>query len=264
MNGLNIVDPMVYHTLITESVQHWDEPLTHFLSVTAELIKKLLTEQVDQAFGNYRLTPLFDKVKLISEEYQNNLIEEQREDLMKLYYLESHQAWFSNEKDHANECQKSLAQFLEMRRNARAEQFIDDQIRKGELRLKNDQQQIESQKVAALKKVSDEQLGDDPYLKQIEVMAHVRAYYAIAHKRFIDNICMSIMGTLFVRLGEGVREAFTEGLGLLGEEASANSKALLTENSEREKLRAKLSRQKGILESAQEKLGSLRDANRKS
>jgi hypothetical protein len=54
----------------------------------------------------------------------------------------------------------------------------------------------------------------DPYRKEIEVLAQIRAYNEVAQKRFVDNVYMSIQGELVHGFGENILEALQNGLGL--------------------------------------------------
>lgn len=56
----------------------------------------------------------------------------------------------------------------------------------------------------------------DPYRKEIEVLAQVRAYSEVAQKRFVDNVYMSIQGELVNGFRQGLHEALQNGLGLNG------------------------------------------------
>ena len=56
----------------------------------------------------------------------------------------------------------------------------------------------------------------DPYRKEIEVLAQVRAYNEVAQKRFVDNVYMSIQGELVNGFRKNILDALQNGLGLNG------------------------------------------------
>jgi len=104
-----------------------------------------------------------------------------------------------------------------------------------------------------------QELGPDPYQREVEVMAKIRAYYCIASTRFIDNICASVQGELFEDFKMGLREQLIDSLGVSAADPKAheNCVALLAEDAARERKRMMCQKEKVALEKAQECLDKL-------
>ncbi|KAI0072419.1 hypothetical protein K474DRAFT_398426 [Panus rudis PR-1116 ss-1] len=86
----------------------------------------------------------------------------------------------------------------------------------------------------------------DPYEREMDVMAEVRAYFQVAYKRIIDNVPMTIDHSFLFEFSSTLQSYLIEKLGLGSENATSRCSAYLAEDptivAEREELLAKKKR----------------------
>lgn len=102
-------------------------------------------------------------------------------------------------------------------------------------------------------------LEEDPYEKQLDVLARITSYYEVAMRRFHDTVCMRIEGKLFKRLRTKLRDDMDETLGIHNEDGSGAHKAmaLLAEPGNHFKRRKELLNMKSALLEGQRHLNDL-------
>ena len=85
------------------------------------------------------------------------------------------------------------------RQTARYDQNLAEKVKKrNEVRLRVMRAELEARGTKINKKqLTTDALGPDEFKVEIEMAAHVRAYYHIAASRFVDNICQGVVSHLF-------------------------------------------------------------------
>ena len=63
-------------------------------------------------------------------------------------------------------------------------------------------------------KVKDEQLGPDPFDRELDVAAYIRGYYTTARFRFTDSVCANMHTRHFQKISRGVNYLLEEKFGL--------------------------------------------------
>jgi hypothetical protein len=245
------VDPRVVNRMIAKAIEIWIEPCEEFLTATASLLKEQLAERIDQVFVSYKQTGIYERVQEILEVFRHDLVDEQRQILIDIHQLERTQIWMSDATDLKKDRDQAMHVLMRERRQIRLctlvserypQLFEDPSEKIKEIHKKMEELHPEIAKTA------------DKYSKELSVAADVQGYIATAHKRFIDSVAMSILGKLFVRLGEGALKVLHDELGVHGLDAEEKCRALLTEDSSRERRRMALKLQKEKLTQAQEQL----------
>ena len=95
-------------------------------------------------------------------------------------------------------------------------------------------------------------LNDDEYQAELDVIAHVSAYFDISSKRVIDDI-PQIFEAVFARnFGERLAKELTTNLNLIGERGLDNCAKFVRDEPDVEGKRIYLTRLRGILEKARE------------
>lgn len=144
------------------SVRHWLEPLKIFLSVSHKLTRDTLLEQVDKVFSQYRQTDLYRQLVRIIEKYLAEVREDHIAQAFELYQLEYSKP-FTMATAYMRKAKEDASAILKARRReVRARRFLESQGR-----LPSEQHKLE----AEVRKVSDRDMGPDPFEREIEMMA---------------------------------------------------------------------------------------------
>ena len=245
------VDPRVLNRMIAKAIGIWNEPCEEFLTATANLLKEQLAERIDQVFASYKQTGIYTRVQEILEAFREGLVNEQREILLGLHRLEKTQIWMSDAADQKRDRDQAMHVLMRERRQIRLctlaserypHLFEDPSEKVREIQKKMEELQPELAKTA------------DKFNKELSVAAEVQGYITTAHKRFIDNVAMSVLGNLFVKMGDGILKVLHDKLGVHGPDAEEKCRALLAEDSSRERRRMALKVQKEKLSQAQGQL----------
>jgi hypothetical protein len=156
------IHPKAIEQMNQISVRHWDEPLQKFLTVTHTLTRRMLLEQVDEVFSQYRQTHLYRELIKIIDKYMAEVNADHRSQAFELYQLEYSKP-FTMSTLHLRQAKEVVYQFLKGRRQeARACRFLDDQGR-----LPPEPQKREAER----RRVTERELGPDPFEREVEMMA---------------------------------------------------------------------------------------------
>ncbi|KAF2870258.1 P-loop containing nucleoside triphosphate hydrolase protein [Massariosphaeria phaeospora] len=90
-------------------------------------------------------------------------------------------------------------------------------------------------------------LATDPYEKEVQVIAQVRAYYELAVLRFHESICMRVESQLFKQLSDNLAEQLRDELRINDHNVHSRCVELLAEDAGREAKRQQLERDKANL-----------------
>ncbi|KAK2745094.1 hypothetical protein FQN57_004001 [Myotisia sp. PD_48] len=235
-------NPQAVETMNSIAVSHWRQPMERFLSFTYELIKCVLLEEVDKIFHQYQRTALYDEIRAIISGFLESIRLEHFDQAADQCDIEQSKP-LTRAKNSINEFQEAaLRDISKKRREVRARRYVEYmEANSSSARTKYD-----------VNKVTDEEMGPDEFLKEIEMMAKTRAYYKIAAQRFVDTTCQLIYTKLFFRCQNELRFEIEQKLGILGENASERCMELMAEDQERQIRRTYLLKEKVKLDKARE------------
>ena len=164
-NGLsNLIHPRAVEKMIILSMEHWEGPLHRFLASTRELCEGMVFEQVQMVYGKYLETEYFETIRKICEGFFEKAFAEHREILQRLLRWEQARPKTCNDEAIDLAQAKALSLLQSRRRDIRAARFLDElEARTG--KISNGQARVEK-----LARITDDQLGPDPYKKEIEAM----------------------------------------------------------------------------------------------
>ncbi|KAL8846150.1 MAG: hypothetical protein Q9221_008744 [Calogaya cf. arnoldii] len=94
-----------------------------------------------------------------------------------------------------------------------------------------------------MSKVTNAQLGPNPFSKELKAMADVRGYYVCASSRFVDVIYQGIQTELFTACRNEFGEALKQGIGLEEKDAERRCSILLGVDPGKQKIREELLKQ---------------------
>lgn len=158
------VHPKATERMIEMSLESWEKPLNGFLRKTTVLCQRMADRQINETFGDWQRTPLFNQINEISESFMKTLFIDLGQTAKRLYSLEiSRPVAFNSES--LNICvKKSLNELQDSRREWLAWKLVEKEEARNP-RLKSSPHKEE--KVA---KMSEAQIGPDPCSKEIELM----------------------------------------------------------------------------------------------
>ena len=190
------------------SLEHWEVPLSILIDVTKEMIKKALFDRLEDVFEVYRQTELYVELSMAINNLSDR-VQERLEVYTTTFYENEHKKQGTLDVER-NELAESEA-MLELRKRRRLHRAILhlDSAEKGGKVTKGQERMLK------ISKITDEQLGPDPYAREVGVMAKVQAYYKVAMNRFVDNVFLTVQRQWFAKIKESLLPELENRLGLL-------------------------------------------------
>lgn len=226
------VDPTAITNLIRQSINLWNPVVHDFLNSCGGLMNRQVHYCFTSVFKEYQKSPIFQGVYEILNTLVQENFDSQKTLIERLWRLEREQISTLNE-----DYQSFMANHHE-KLSDRRKRNLDDQRKlaaanaAAEAALNEDNNATgnangggggggtpsprkKRNPTAALPAAMLDN-SPDPYRKEIEVLAQVRAYNEVAQKRFVDNVYMSIQGELVNGFRKNILDALQNGLGLNG------------------------------------------------
>jgi hypothetical protein len=188
------------------SVATWDLPLETFLTVTFQMMEDEILSLLQEALREYCHTDLYRQSKQIVRTFLAAKEAEQRLVSMEFFRMEKESLFTINEEAFSRYKIEALEALKTARRMHRVNILYQRKIRAG-IKLKVSEEEFKC-------KITDEQLGIDPYARELDVAAYVRGYYTTARLRFIDVVCANINSKYFGTIKEECQNLLEHHLGL--------------------------------------------------
>ncbi|KAI5852607.1 P-loop containing nucleoside triphosphate hydrolase protein [Morchella snyderi] len=258
------VDPKAIENLIKETIYLWRPILEKFISDSAQLLNRRVHNCFVENFETYKKSPIFFEVYTILQNQLKESYERLNEAGSRLWNLEVNQICTLNDEDY----KKHIANHSRILKERRKRNLLEqNEHREQQLQAENTGGTSRKRKLGGggmnggggMSMGSDDNPMDDPYSKEIDVLAEVRAYSEVAQKRFIDNVYMTVrfeMATVFLK---AVPVALDRDLGLQMPDSSQICAALLVEDPQKEKERGILLQRSEQLSRAMEELCRITD-----
>lgn len=165
------IDTRTVDRVINLSLQKWVKPLDQFLRRVEQLCCDMFMKHVNQIFGHWRGTGLYTEVAEICNSFLKDAMDSQRHAARRALQLELQRPMSFNAEGLKIAEEKALRQIEVDRHNYRAALYLNQQ---GQKNSKGSGGLSREDKVA---RVSDTQLGSDPYSQEVHLMgvSHFRA-----------------------------------------------------------------------------------------
>ena len=157
------VDPRATDQMILLSLQHWEKLLNWFMNKTDTVCRDLIHSQLSKTFGCWQQTSIFTRLLDICNSFFSEHMTQQRHFGERALYLETYKPVALNSMAMQTATHKARLYIQSRRRVWRAEDLLDSQEDK---RAKKTQMTREER----IEKITDDQLGPDPYQKEVEQM----------------------------------------------------------------------------------------------
>ena len=158
------IDPRATARMIRASQDSWDQPLKLLLDETEELCQNMIIEKIGQVFGDWQQTGLYAQILDICNKFLEKHMNQQRQAADRARVLELHKPLAFNSAALKVLCDSARAEIKASRRELRATELVEKSEAKN---LKATNVTNFNEKLA---KVTDAQLGPDPYNKEVELI----------------------------------------------------------------------------------------------
>ncbi|OJD16273.1 hypothetical protein AJ78_03564 [Emergomyces pasteurianus Ep9510] len=239
-------NPHVVETMNKLSIMHWDQPMVAFLSATYELMENFLMDKLDDVFASYKRTALYGKLREIIPNFLQALREPHIRLADEFYQVERMKPFTMAAATFQGAQRDAYDTLKPKRQESRVTRFLEVEYKESGKRLDPSG-------------ISDIQMGEDEYAKEVENMAVSRAYYHVASSRFVDTLCQSVYAKLFFKCDKELRSTIIKELGILDDNASERCAELMVEDPERQMRRRDLKREQEKLKKAMDSLRAVED-----
>lgn len=212
-------DPKAVDRMILASIANWHIPTTQLLEKVERELRSGLELALNETAFKWSTTELYREMQQQFAAFVLIHIGEQRtQQIPRLLRLETRKPLTENAEAMEIHQARELDAFNIARFRARADVYFNEQ---DALTGKKSSEEERSRKIQIDKELSMK-LGPDPYQREVEVMAKIRAYYAVASSRFVDNVYQSVEADLFDRFHGGLRGELEEALGIHGPDCQSS------------------------------------------
>jgi len=207
------IDPKVVDQMILATLIHWNIPATQLLEKLEMELRSGLELTLNDVASKWTTTGLYCEMQRYFASFVLTHIEVQRtRQIPRLLHLETRKPHTENGEALALHKSRELDVFTTARFKARADAFFNEQ---DAVTGKTTNEEDRSKKIQGDKELN-KKLSEESYKREVEVMASIRAYYAVAAPRFVDHVCRSVEADLFDHFHEDLREKLEEALGIHG------------------------------------------------
>ncbi|EEQ92645.2 dynamin GTPase [Blastomyces dermatitidis ER-3] len=242
-----LANPYAVEEMNKLSVMHWEQPMKEFLTATYELMEAFLMGKLDVVFSSYQRTALYGKLRKIIPNFLESLKNPHLRAANEFYQVEQMKP-FTMATAAFQSAQREALDILKTKRQAsRVMRFLES----GDT--------LDGGRRVGPSGISDAQMGEDEYAKEIEIMAVSRAYYEIASSRFVDTLCQSVHTKLFFKCDRELHSVIIKELGILDNNASERCMELMVEDPERQKRRRDLKKEEEKLRKAMGSLSTIEE-----
>ncbi|PGH17381.1 hypothetical protein AJ80_04837 [Polytolypa hystricis UAMH7299] len=235
-----LADPQTIERMNRISVDHWKGPLDEFLRATYERMGEFLVEQLEVVFLPYQRTELYKRLDSIIHEFLGSIRKGHEQAAEEAYKVECANPFTIAVSTYRRAQKEALDMFRTGRHIKRVRAFLESY------------ESVNGQRKLDPSKITEADIGEDEFSKEIEIMAAVRAYYEVASDRFVDTACQVSYARLFSKCRDDLRRFIEEKLGIWDGNFSEKCIDLMAEDLPRQHRRRVLKKEQEKLRKAQE------------
>ncbi|KAI9762445.1 MAG: hypothetical protein M4579_000421 [Chaenotheca gracillima] len=251
INGIpNQVDPRTITYLCSTSVKHWRQPMIEFIKTSCSMMNDMITHHLGDAFGTWKETQLFVSAQEAIATLIDEFLHGQINAAERGFRLEEAQPMTLN----SESLEVSKQEAFKLIQEKRLDHIAEIQVSTIEARLGRQFEDHERKIRKAKITWGSENVGPDLWLREVDVIATVRAYYVTAANRFVDHLCQSVQVELFRGSRNELCSKLEIAFGLNESDPQQRCAFLTAENPERELMRKRLQRDEAHLTEARDEL----------
>jgi hypothetical protein len=229
----SLISPGARNSMIKTSLQKFDVCTEEFLQATQKLIKDHATKHTGEVFRDYKDMPLFNAVMKHVLDYVDECCRQQYKKSMRMCETEMSKPFTLD--------RVSLAKGVKKYHGILKKTRTDYRLRLE--RTLHEAAQVGSKAKRSELKIKEDDLDDDEWDTEIELLATVPAYHQIAASRYVDIVCHSIYAHTFSQLAEEMGNSLAYFLGPMRPEQHDQMVRWMSENQERERERNRLTKE---------------------
>lgn len=157
-------DPKATEMMIKLSMAHWEDPVKDFISRTGELCQNVIYERARSVFAHRQSTQFYSQLSDICSAFMTNAIDDQLKIAKQILSWELKKPKTLNEVAIEMEKDKAIEFLQKKRQEFRAKAWLDNEEEK------TGKQSSGLARMDKIAKVTDAQLGPDPYALEIKAM----------------------------------------------------------------------------------------------
>lgn len=157
------IDPKATDRMIKFSMELWEKPLDQFLDQTAELCRTLVLERVTEIFDTWVQTPFYAQMLALCNSFLEEVLLQQRQLAQRILSWELMRPMTFDEEGMRSATDKALSEIQKKQFHARANVWLEKQERNGKV-------STGSIRLEKLSKVTEAQIGPDPYAQEVIAM----------------------------------------------------------------------------------------------
>ncbi|KAI9690901.1 MAG: hypothetical protein M1822_008521 [Bathelium mastoideum] len=252
-------DSRALDELIRMSMRGWELSVSAFVRAVRDIIFRHVEEVQVKSLGPYQGTPLPQAMKELTHEFLIRVIDSISNATNQALMLENFKPATWNRNIHARLNTQERDKLGKRRNLERANLLLDEEEEESG---KSTEGPDSKKKIAKEEDRIKKALEKDDHHSAIEAVAKVRAYYYIAAPRFVDEVGLILQAGLLGECRDNLKSHWKTGLGMVHPDlviVQGECVKLLSQDSEREKQRIRLTREKDALEKAQDRLKNLPD-----
>ncbi|KAI9794608.1 MAG: hypothetical protein M1816_004495 [Peltula sp. TS41687] len=240
----NLINPEAIFELCHLSILHWEQILRIFLDLTASMIRQEIFDRLQDVFDVYKQTGLYGELVAAIDGLLSEASDQMRDSVGALYQGEVFKPAILDDEALEHTSREFAISLKRARRDQRVNLYLDKQEKQ------TGKPTVDQERINKAARVTDDQLGVDPFTKEVEVMAQVQAYYKLAKTRFVESVFLNVQAHTFGRIRNVLLPTLERGLGLMLPDAVERCQRLMVEDPQREIRRAELKKNKTKLNEA--------------
>ena len=204
----NSSDPRAEDYMIGQSTESWESALNEFLDAIKRMLHEAVNEVVEELFNKWNSTSLPEEVRQVVQDQLTLMLNANKEHSLQVLHAERLKPMTKHEKVLAFLIKEELGLLEVSRKNARAKAYVNE---KENILGRRTEGPEREKKVQAVK---DQELGEDPFKAELDVMARIRGYYNLASGELVDCISKLMRLELFQRCQQELAKNVSEALKL--------------------------------------------------
>ncbi|KAI1823128.1 P-loop containing nucleoside triphosphate hydrolase protein [Xylaria intraflava] len=208
--GFSDIVPLELHeSLCLNAVSQWQGPLEKFINEVSSMLGAMVAEVLENSLRGFSKRRIYRDSKELFVALLQDRSNHQYERLRDLYKNEMYRAVTINEDalNHFKAKEKQDIQRLRLFTRAKEAGLVDEDKPCKRYDLMSREEKMEDAKLLARWQA---QLPEDPFQREIDVVAKVRAYYLTAATRFVDNVSIDVDAWLFRSFREGALDNYMD------------------------------------------------------
>ena len=187
-------DPKAIETMIKLSMTHWEDHVNQYISRTGELCETMVYERVLSVFEHRQNTQFYSELTDICGNFLAKAIDNQRNLVKQILSWELKKPGTLNEVAIEVEKDKAVKFLQKMRHERLAKTWLDQEEER------SGKQTTGQARLDKMAKVTDAQVGPDPYCLEIKAMGVIQSGLYILSPLTIWEVCASLLRVCILQI----------------------------------------------------------------